>query len=149
MTSTYSIKSFDELNTQELYEILRLRNEVFIVEQNCPYLDLDDKDQKSYHLRYHVDGQLAAYTRLIPAGVSYKEVSIGRVATSHKYRGTGLGKKLMEASIQGCNQKFGESNIRISAQLYLLKFYQSLGFNEINEPYDEDGIPHIEMLRSI
>lgn len=149
MILDYTIKAFNELTVLELYEVLRLRNEVFIVEQNCPYQDLDNKDQKSYHLLYYVDGQLAAYTRLLPAGISYADVSIGRVVNAAAHRGSGLGKKLMEASIQGCYQKFGISPIRISAQLYLLKFYQSLGFVAQGEPYDEDGIPHIEMVKPV
>ncbi|WP_316831898.1 GNAT family N-acetyltransferase [Pedobacter aquatilis] len=147
MQAKYIIKAFSEFSIEELYHVLRLRNEVFIVEQNCPYQDLDDKDQRSLHLLYYVDDQLAAYTRLLPQGISYEDISIGRVLTSAAHRGIGLGKKLMEASIAGCYEKFGPSPIRISAQLYLLKFYQSLGFEKIGEPYDEDGIPHIEMVK--
>ena len=148
MKLNYVIKHFNELSTKELYALLRLRNEVFIVEQNCPYLDLDDKDQASYHLLYYADDQLAGHTRLLPGGLSYDDVSIGRVATASSYRGLGLGKKLMEASIEGCYGKFGRSAIRISAQLYLLKFYRSLGFKEEGASYEEDGIPHIEMVKS-
>ena len=122
MTENYLIKHFNDLTTLELYELLRLRNEVFIVEQQCPYLDPDNKDQKSYHLLYYVDDHFAGYTRL-------------------------LGKKLMEVSIEGCYQIFGNSNIRISAQHHLQKFYRSLGFQDEGEPYDEDGILHIEMLK--
>lgn len=147
MTSSYIIKSFYELSVSELYELLRLRNQVFVVEQNCPYQDLDNKDQKSLHLLYYVDNQLAAYTRLLPAGISYDDVSIGRVVNAPTHRGLGIGKKLMQASIEGCYEKFGKADIRISAQLYLLKFYQSLGFEPQGEPYDEDGIPHIEMVK--
>lgn len=147
MQQYHIIKTFNELTVDELYNILRLRNEVFIVEQNCAYQDLDDKDKLGKHLAYYVNGDLAAYTRLLPAGVSYDDVSIGRVLTACNYRGMGIGKKLMEASIAGCYQQFGQSPIRISAQLYLLKFYQELGFVEVTEPYDEDGIPHIEMVK--
>lgn len=144
-----TIKHFDELTTTELYNLLRLRSDVFVVEQNCAYPDLDNKDQTSFHLLYYADDQLAACTRLLPKGLSYKEVSIGRVATSAKHRGIGLGKKLMEASIAGCHEKFGPSPIRISAQQYLLKFYQSLGFVKTSDPYLEDGIMHIEMLKEV
>lgn len=149
MKVNYVIKHFDELTTRELYALLRLRNEVFIIEQNCPYMDLDEKDFACYHVLYYADGQLAGHTRLLPKGISYDDVSIGRVATGTAFRGLGLGRKLMEASINGCYEQFGRSDIRISAQLYLLKFYQSLGFREEGAPYDEDGIPHIEMVKPI
>ncbi|WP_433777910.1 GNAT family N-acetyltransferase [Flavobacterium anhuiense] len=147
MTFSHSIKSFDELTNHEMYNMLRLRSDVFVVEQNCPYLDLDNKDQKGFHLLYYVDNELAGVTRLLPKGVSYDEVSIGRVVIAKSHRGLGLGVKLMEASIEGCEEKFGKGPIRISAQYHLSKFYQSLGFVEQGEVYDEDGIPHIGMLR--
>ncbi|MBE8728292.1 GNAT family N-acetyltransferase [Flavobacterium hungaricum] len=148
MTFSHSIKTFEELTNHELYAMLRLRSEVFVVEQNCPYLDLDNKDQKSFHLLYYVDNQLAGCTRLLPKGISYNEISIGRVVIAPSHRGLGLGVKLMEASILGCEEKFGKGPIRIGAQYHLSKFYNSLGFEEEGEVYDEDGIPHIEMLRS-
>ncbi|MBS7254071.1 GNAT family N-acetyltransferase [Flavobacterium branchiicola] len=148
MTFSHTIKSFDELTNHELYNMLRLRTEVFVVEQNCPYQDLDNKDQKSFHLLYYVDNQLSGVTRLVPSGLSYDEISIGRVVIAPSHRGLGLGKKLMEASISGCEKKFGNAPIRISAQYHLSNFYQSLGFIEQGEVYDEDGIPHIEMLRA-
>lgn len=148
MTFSHSIKSFDELTNHEMYNMLRLRSDVFVVEQNCPYLDLDNKDQKGFHLLYYVDNELAGVTRLLPKGISYDEVSIGRVVIAKSHRGLGLGVKLMEASIEGCEEKFGKSPIRISAQYHLSKFYQSLGFVEQGEVYDEDGIPHIGMLRA-
>ncbi|MEL1253519.1 GNAT family N-acetyltransferase [Flavobacterium sp. DGU38] len=147
MTFSHSIKSFDELTNHELYDMLRLRSDVFVVEQNCPYLDLDNKDQKSFHLLYYVDSELAGVTRLLPAGLSYNEISIGRVVIARSHRGLGLGRKLMEVSIEACEEKFGKVSIRISAQYHLSKFYQSLGFTEQGEVYDEDGIPHIGMLR--
>ncbi|EJG02485.1 GNAT family N-acetyltransferase [Flavobacterium sp. F52] len=148
MTFSHSIKSFDELTNHELYDMLRLRSDVFVVEQNCPYLDLDNKDQKGFHLLYYVDNELAGVTRLLPKGISYDEVSIGRVVIAKSHRGLGLGVKLMEASIEGCEEKFGKGPIRISAQYHLSNFYQSLGFVEQGEVYDEDGIPHIGMLRA-
>lgn len=148
MTFSHSIKSFDELTNHEMYNMLRLRSDVFVVEQNCPYLDLDNKDQKGFHLLYYVDNELAGVTRLLPKGVSYDEVSIGRVVIAKSHRGLGLGVKLMEASIEGCEKKFGKGPIRISAQYHLSKFYQSLGFVEQGEVYNEDGIPHIGMLRT-
>ncbi|AWK05620.1 GNAT family N-acetyltransferase [Flavobacterium crocinum] len=148
MTFSHSIKSFDELTNHEMYAMLRLRSEVFVVEQNCPYQDLDNKDQKGFHLLYYVDNELAGVTRLLPKGISYEEISIGRVVIAQTHRGLGLGVKLMEASIAGCEEKFGKGPIRISAQYHLSKFYQSLGFAEQGEVYDEDGIPHISMLRA-
>lgn len=147
MKFSHTIKSFEEFSNYELYEMLRLRSDVFVVEQNCPYLDLDNKDQKSFHLLYYVNDELAGCTRLLPAGLSYNEIAIGRVVIAKTHRGLGLGVKIMEASIAGCQEKFGEGPIRISAQYHLSKFYQSVGFVEQGEVYDEDGIPHIEMLR--
>ena len=148
MNYSYTIKAFGEFTNLELYEMLRLRSEVFVVEQNCVYQDLDNKDPKSIHLLYYANDELAGCTRLLPTGLSYDDISIGRVVIAPTFRGLGLGKKIMEASIAGCQEKFGKSPIRISAQYHLSNFYQSLGFMEQGEPYDEDGIPHIEMLRN-
>ncbi len=142
-----AVKSFKELSVGELYAILRLRSEIFVVEQNCPYLDADNKDQKSYHLMLLKDNQLVAYARLLPAGISYKEMSIGRVVTSAGVRGTGAGRILMNAAIENCYKIFGEGKIRIGAQVYIKNFYASLGFNDAGDIYDEDGIPHIEMVK--
>ncbi|WP_326983602.1 GNAT family N-acetyltransferase [Chryseobacterium sp. MYb264] len=147
MKKKYLLKSFEELLNNELYEILKLRNEVFIVEQNCIYQDIDDKDEHSLHLTVWIDGNLAGYTRLLPSGLSYDDISIGRVITSPKYRGVGLGKELIDKSIGYCRSRWGNALIRISAQSYLLKFYESSGFRAIGEEYEEDGIPHIEMIK--
>ncbi len=141
------IKKFQELSLEELYQILRLRSAVFVVEQNCPYQDIDKKDQESLHLMYYVNNNFAGYTRLLPAGLSFNEAAIGRVIISAEHRGAGIGKALMKASIKACYDQFGISAIRIGAQVYLLDFYQSLGFVPQGEGYDEDGIPHIEMLK--
>lgn len=141
------IKSFNDLDITELYSILSLRNAVFIVEQNCAYQDIDNKDQESYHLMCYVNGQLAGYARLLPAGLSYHEISIGRVITAPAFRGMGLGKEIIEKSVAFCRAEFGEHDIRIGAQVYLQKFYNSLGFTEDGEEYDEDGILHIEMVK--
>jgi ElaA protein len=143
----WECKLFDELSNHQLYSILQLRNEVFVVEQNCPYQDADNKDQKSYHLMGWIGEDLAAYVRLLPKGVSYDFISIGRVVTSPKYRNTGAGKALMNEAIDRCNALFGKQPIKIGAQLYLQKFYNDLGFNQTSEMYLEDNIPHIEMLR--
>jgi ElaA protein len=146
MKIEYVLKSFGELTTIELYQVLKLRNEIFIVEQKCAYQDIDDKDLKSHHLMCLIDGKLAGYTRIVPSGISYNEASIGRVAIGSSFRGLSLGKQLMEKSINACEELYEKTSIRIGAQLYLLKFYNSLGFQETGESYDEDGIEHMEMV---
>lgn len=139
-------KEFDSLTSSELYSILRLRSEVFVVEQSCAFQDMDNKDQHSYHLMIY-DPDLIAYSRLVPAGVSYNEMSIGRVVTKLTVRGTGVGKILMEESIRFCYEKFGVGPIRIGAQCYAEKFYRQFGFVPQGDVYDEDGIPHVQMIK--
>ncbi len=146
MNITWSCKAFDTLSPGELYSILQLRNEVFIVEQNCVYQDCDDKDRQSYHFMGWEQNKLVAYTRLIPAGVAYNEISIGRVVTSPSVRGNKVGKELMRLSIEKLHELFGKSKIKIGAQLYLKSFYESLGFVQSSEVYLEDGIEHIKMI---
>ena len=148
MNYRHVLKSFQELSNEELYAILRLRGEVFIVEQNCPYLDLDNKDQKCFHLMLYDEDRLAAYCRLLPAGVSYSEISIGRVISSPSHRGTGVGKTVMKLGIQYCEELFAAGPIRIGAQVYAIGFYEALGFVAEGEEYLEDDIPHVEMVRS-
>lgn len=145
MKTNWQLKQFGELTPEELYQILRLRSEVFVVEQNCVFLDMDNKDQSSWHLMGWQDGLLAAYTRLLPPGLSYEEMSIGRVVSSPAVRGTGIGRELMLESISACRKLFGNGPIRIGAQLYLKKFYASLGFVAEGDIYLEDGIEHVEM----
>lgn len=140
-------KHFDLLTPYELYAIVKLRSEVFVVEQNCVFQDADDKDQKCYHLMGVAENKLAAYARLVPAGAVYKNISIGRIVTSPQFRNRGAGKALLTSAIRQCNELFNEQTIQIGAQLYLKKFYESFGFNQTSEVYDEDGIPHIEMIR--
>jgi ElaA protein len=140
------LKTFNELTVQQLYQILKLRSAIFVLEQQCLYQDMDDKDQQCHHLMLFEDDQLAAYTRLLPAGLSFDEVSIGRVITNPAFRGKGLARKVMEQSIEACYHLFGKQPIRIGAQLYLKDFYQSLGFAPEGEMYLEDDIPHIEMV---
>jgi ElaA protein len=149
MNITWYHKHFTELNTTELYQILQLRNEVFIVEQNCPFQDLDDKDFKSFHLiGFDEDSRkILAYTRIVPAGVSYEEASIGRVVTSPQARGGGIGRELMLKSIKLLEELFSNVPIKIGAQYYLKKFYESLGFQQVGEIYLEDGIEHILMIK--
>jgi len=140
-------KAFDDLTPHELYEIMRLRNEVFVLEQLCVYQDADNKDQRSHHLMIKDNGKLIAYARLLPPGVSYPEMSIGRVISSPEYRRKGAGRLLMQKAIEGCHELFGEGPIRIGAQLYLKKFYESFGFVQAGDMYLEDNIEHIEMER--
>ena len=139
-------KAFDELTAAELYAILRLRSEVFIVEQNCVFLDMDDKDQYCYHLMGWHGEVLAGYSRIVPAGISYEESSIGRIVTSPALRGHGIGRELILQSVHTLYTLYGKQRIRIGAQYYLLKFYESFGFVQKGEIYLEDGIQHIEML---
>jgi ElaA protein len=146
MQLNWILKKFEELTASELYSIMQLRNEVFVVEQNCVYQDADDKDQPSLHFCGWDNEKLVAYTRIIPPGISYAEASIGRVVTSPAYRKTGAGRQLMQESISRTYIQFNCPAIKIGAQLYLTKFYQSLGFVQSGEEYLEDGIPHIEMI---
>ena len=142
-------KKFDELAPHELYAILQLRNEVFVVEQNCVFQDADNKDQPSFHLMGWEAKKLAAYTRIVPAGICYEETSIGRVVTSPSARRKGLGRDLMHQSINTVYSLFGAGiPIKIGAQLYLKNFYESFGFIQTSSIYIEDGIEHIEMLLS-
>ena len=145
---TWNFKSFIELTASELYDILKLRSEVFVVEQHCVYLDTDDKDQSAYHFCGWLKGRLVAYTRILPPGISYPEASIGRVVTSPEFRKTGIGRTLMQKSIDIAFNQFNNPTIKIGAQVYLHEFYTTLGFKLSSEEYIEDGIPHIEMLLS-
>ncbi len=145
MILTWKFAAFHELTVDELYAMITLRNEVFVVEQNCVYQDADNKDQISYHLSGWHDKTLVAYCRILPPGISYNEASIGRVCTSPTYRNTGSGKELMKTAIEKTLQQFSCKTIVISAQLYLNKFYSELGFIQISDPYLEDNIPHIKM----
>ena len=143
---SFITKSFSELSTLELYELLQLRAEVFVVEQNCPYLDMDDKDQKSFHVLGYDKGKLVACTRLVPQGVSYElEPSIGRVVTHPSVRKLGYGKLLMEYSMKETKERFNSTIIVIGAQQYLDRFYRELGFIPEGEMYLEDNIPHRTM----
>jgi ElaA protein len=142
------LKKFDELAPQELYSILQLRNEVFVVEQNCVFQDADNRDQFSFHLMGWEGEKLIAYSRIIPPGMVYEFPSIGRVVTSPLARRNGVGKILMKESIKAIEKLFGDAAIKLGAQLYMKKFYESFGFMQSGEIYLEDGIQHIEMMRS-
>lgn len=143
----WSVKEFASLTPFELYRILKLRNEVFVVEQNCVFQDADNYDQGCLHLMGMQNEVLTAYARLVPAGHIYKQASIGRVVTSPEYRGQSAGKKLMSEAIQRINTYYGNVEIKIGAQLYLKRFYESFGFQQTGAEYDEDGIMHIHMIR--
>jgi ElaA protein len=145
----WTCKYFDELTLKELYEIGRLRQEVFIVEQNCPYVDFDGRDPFCYHLMcFDENNSLIAYSRIVPKGISYENyISIGRVITSGTVRNSGIGRLLMLESIEACERLFGKVDIKISAQTYLLNFYSSLAFVSTGKAYLEDDIPHTEMIR--
>lgn len=142
-------KKFTELTAREIYEIAKIRSEVFVVEQKCVYLDLDGKDFESYHLYMKNGEEIAAYCRIIKKGISYDTVSIGRVLTVEEQRGKGYAKKLLEEAIRFIFEDLKEESITIGAQNYLRNFYTSLGFRAISEVYDEDGIPHIDMKLEI
>lgn len=138
------VKSFDELTTDELYELLRLRVNVFVVEQQCPYAELDGRDRAALHVFLRDELGVAGCLRVLPAGVQEPEDAIGRVVT--RDRGTGLGRRLMEAGMQAAQERFGAQVIVLEAQVYARGFYEKLGFRQVSAPFDEDGIPHIRML---
>jgi ElaA protein len=147
MRLRWECKPFNDLSADQMYTILCVRQEVFVLEQECLYLDADGKDRKSYHLMGFDGDDLVAYARIVEPGVSYEEVSMGRILTSKKARGTGAGIELMEVGLQEIDSKYGNVPVRISAQTYLLKFYQKFGFESTGKEYLEDDIPHTEMLR--
>jgi|TARA_B110000967_G_scaffold182573_1_gene200596 ElaA protein len=142
-----SIKTFNQLSLEELYYLLQLRSEVFVVEQDCVYQDVDGKDQKALHVIGKKDTNIIAYTRIFNAGDYFKEASIGRVVVSEKERHLKYGHQLMVASIKAIEDSFHTKEIKLSAQKYLEKFYTNLGFKTVGEPYLEDGIPHIAMVK--
>jgi ElaA protein len=143
----FKIKPFNELSITELYELLQLRSEVFVVEQNCVYQDIDGKDQKAIHVLGYYEGVLAAYSRLFKPKEYFSDSSIGRVIVKASHRDKKFGHDLMRISIESIQDLFQETNITISAQLYLQKFYEGHGFVTVGESYLEDDIPHIEMRR--
>ncbi|MFC5735567.1 GNAT family N-acetyltransferase [Cytobacillus gottheilii] len=142
----WKLKAFDELTNIELYNLLKERTLVFVVEQNCPYLEVDGKDPSSYHLFKEDNGEIIAYSRILPAGVSYQEASIGRVFVKKEYRGQGIAEELLKNSLDFIQNELKETNVKIQAQDYLRKFYRSFGFQTISETYLEDNIPHVDML---
>lgn len=148
MEINWKIKRFAALSLAELYQVLQLRSEVFVVEQNCVYQDIDGKDEKALHVIGEIDGEVAAYSRLFGKGDYFNESSIGRVVVSPKHRDKKLGHDLMRESIGAIESHFETSEITISAQLYLKKFYEGHGFVAVGQPYLEDDIPHIRMEKN-
>jgi ElaA protein len=147
MSLKWKIKPFDGLSVNELYDLLQLRSKIFVVEQNCVYLDLDGKDRVALHLFAEFEGKIVAHARLFKAGISFDNSSIGRVVVDADYRDRKWGHDLMREAIAGIASNFNETKITIGAQLYLKKFYESHGFVQSSEMYLEDDIPHIEMIR--
>ncbi len=143
---SWKVKSFNELSTHDLYEMLQVRTKVFVVEQECPYLEVDGKDLHAYHLYKEENGEVVAYARLLPAGVSYNEPSIGRVLVKKAYRGRGFASELVKRGLAFMHEEWGEQPVKIQAQEYLREFYGSFGFRAITETYLDDGIPHIDMI---
>lgn len=139
-----TVKTFENLSPDELYDIIKLRNAVFVVEQNCVYQDLDDKDKNAYHVYIKDKDGIQAYLRVLAGGVSYKEPSIGRIIAAK--RRMGLGSAVVKAGIAVAKEKYGATALRISAQVQAIPFYKSMGFEVVSEEYDEDGIPHKQML---
>ena len=147
INAEWKIKTFPELTTTELYEIIKARVNVFVVEQDCPYPDLDDNDQKAIHLWAEDNGEVLAYCRIFDKGIRYPETSIGRVITTENGSGTGLGRQLISYALDIIENRLRTREVRISAQDYLLKFYSDFGFLNTGKKYLEDNIPHTEMLR--
>jgi len=145
---SWRVERFDELSLDRLYAILAARVAVFVVEQDCPYQDLDGLDDSGLHVSAWSGRAVLAYARVLPPGRRFSEPSIGRVLTMQQVRRTGLGRELMRRSIDVADRLFPQQGLRISAQHYLERFYSELGFETVSDPYPEDGIPHIEMLRA-
>ncbi|EOP01774.1 hypothetical protein ICS_05857 [Bacillus cereus BAG2O-3] len=143
---SWNLKKFDELTNIELYNLLKERTLVFVVEQNCPYPEVDGKDPFSYHLFKEDNGEIIAYLRIVPAGVSYQEISIGRVFVKKEYRGQGIAEELLKKGLDFIQNELKEKTVKIQAQDYLRKFYSSFGFQTISQTYLEDNITHVDML---
>lgn len=147
---TWNTKHFKDLTVDEYFEILHLRTAIFVVEQDCPYQEVDEKDRKAFHLFGRAkNGEVIAVTRILPQNVSYDEISIGRVALKKEARGRGIADELMEQTLKFIESILGKQNIRISAQTYLLNYYGKFGFQQVGKEYLEDNIPHVEMLRQV
>lgn len=148
-TISWTIKRFDELTLGELYEILKLRSEIFVLEQDCVYQDMDDKDYSAWHLFLKQDDIIAAYLRILPEGVSYDETAIGRVIVKRDFRKRGISKRMMQMAIDFIENDLKKDAIRLSGQAYLCGFYENLGFRKVSDVYLEDGIDHFEFLYEV
>ena len=148
MTINWKYKNFAQLTPHELYDCLQLRSEVFVLEQNCVFLDTDNVDKDCFHLFGYNRNKLIAYARIIPPGIGYEEPSIGRVVTSPSARKNGIGKQLMQQAMAAVIELYGDVSIKIGAQFYLKNFYESFGFYQISNVYLEDNIEHICMLKN-
>lgn len=146
MKYQWQTTSFTGLNQQQLYAALRLRQQVFVVEQSCIYLDLDGLDQHAFHVLCWRDTELLAYQRCLAPGSSYRDSALGRIVVAPQARGAQLGRELVQRGISHNLEKWPQSDIRINAQAYLRDFYTTLGFDSLGDEYDEDGIPHLQML---
>lgn len=142
----WELKRFNELTVEELYKILQLRSEIFVVEQNCPYQDVDNKDERSYHLFCKEEEKIISYLRVLEKDLSFDEIAIGRVCVSKDFRGKGIAREIMKKAIRFIEEELHGNTIKIQAQAYLIDFYSSLGFKSISEEYLEDDIPHIDMM---
>lgn len=150
MKFEHQVKSFQELSLEEFHDIIALRIQIFIIEQNCPYQEVDGKDKLAHHLFFKNEmDEIIAVTRILPQGISYAEVAIGRVVVHEDYRGTGLGNQLMSDSMNFVRDKYGDVPVRLSAQKHLENYYGNHGFKSTGKEYLEDGIPHVEMLYNI
>lgn len=147
MSLQFKWSRFESLSALALYEIIRAREAVFVVEQACPYQEVDGMDISSWHLSVTMEGELAAYARLVDPGVKYQQPSIGRVMTLKQFRSLKIGRALMTEAIRFSELQFPGQSIKIGAQVYLNEFYASFGFEAVSDPYDEDGILHIDMIR--
>ena len=145
----FIVKKFNELSVDELYDFLKLRQQIFVVEQNCIYLDSDGVDKKCLHLLGLVKGKIVGYARIIPAGETYKTPSIGRVVIDEKHRGNKYAYKIMEKAIELTKKEFKAKKITISAQLYLQEFYAGLGFKTVGDVYLDCDLPHLKMIMSV
>lgn len=142
----WTVKSFSELSLEELYQLLELCSEVFVVEQECAYQDVDGVDLECHHLFGKADGKIVSYLRILPPGLTFPEASIGRVVIQSEYRGQKLAGSMLETAIQYLTEEMGQETIKISAQTYLKKFYQAQGFVAVSDMYLEAGIPHMDMV---
>lgn len=145
----WKLKMFESLTANEIYKILQARVDVFVVEQNCPYREIDGIDQVSMHLFLENEGEIIAYARVIPKNILYKEPSIGRVLVHKDFRGNGYAKEVLTQAIAVIKNEWEDTTIKLHGQVYLRDFYRSFGFQEVTEEYLEDGIPHVDMVLAI